>query len=200
MTWKDIKLATLQKMFSADGTEINVNDESVKEYVNAMPQAANEGMQLLCTAGKYLRRCYEFEKAPGSRMTLDLKQDVPDFYSGEVEVYQIAEDGAPECAPGARVVAGRYLVLPVEIGGKLQYWYNARPQEITLATPDKTEIALDPEVVVLLPLYMAGQLYKEDDAGLATGYRNEFEAALERLEQAQAGVESDQFVSVTNWI
>ena len=49
MTWKDVKLAVLQKMFSADGITINENDESVREYMNAMPQAANEGLQLLCT-------------------------------------------------------------------------------------------------------------------------------------------------------
>lgn len=199
MTWKDIKLATLQKMFSADGTEINVNDESVKEYVNAMPQAANEGMQMLCTAGKYLRRCYEFEKAQGS-MTLDLKQDVPNFYSGSAEIYRIAEDGTPECVQGVRMVAGRYLVLPVDTEGTLQFWYNASPQEITLITPDKTEIGLDPEAVVLLPLYMASQLYRDDDADLATMYRNEFETALERLEQPQGGVEEDRFTSLTNWI
>ena len=64
MTWKEVKLATLQKMFSAEGLSINEADDSVSEYINAMPQAANEGLQLLCTAGKYLRRCLELE--PGA--------------------------------------------------------------------------------------------------------------------------------------
>ena len=35
MTWKEVKLATLQKMFSAEGLVINEADDSVSEYLNA---------------------------------------------------------------------------------------------------------------------------------------------------------------------
>ena len=89
MTWKEVKLATLQKMFSAEGLTINEADDSVSEYINAMPQAANEGLQLLCTAGKYLRRCLELEPgAAGETRTVDLKTAAPDLYRIEqLEVY-----------------------------------------------------------------------------------------------------------------
>ena len=53
MTWKDIKVATLQKMEAADGNEIPT-DDSVTDYVAAMPQAANEALLLLSTAGKFI--------------------------------------------------------------------------------------------------------------------------------------------------
>ena len=46
MTWKDIKLATIQKMFSADGSTIP-SDDSTRDYVAAMPYAANEGILML---------------------------------------------------------------------------------------------------------------------------------------------------------
>ena len=48
MTWYDIKLATLQKLFSADGDTL-VNDETTRDYLAAMPQAANEALQLIVT-------------------------------------------------------------------------------------------------------------------------------------------------------
>ena len=48
-TWFDIKLATLQKMFAADGSTI-IKDESTKDYIAGMPYVANEGLQLLSTA------------------------------------------------------------------------------------------------------------------------------------------------------
>ena len=52
-TWKDIKLAALQKMFAADGSQI-VTDESTKDYIAGMPYAANEGLDRLATAGKFI--------------------------------------------------------------------------------------------------------------------------------------------------
>ena len=55
MTWQEIKLATLQKMFSSDGIT-NANDDAISEYLNAMPQAANEALQMLATAGRYIRK------------------------------------------------------------------------------------------------------------------------------------------------
>lgn len=199
MKWQDVKLAVLQKMFSAEGTAVNENDEGVKEYVNAMPQAANEGLQMLCTVGKYLRRCYEFKKNSG-RFTLDLKEELSDFYEWEGELYRIAEDGAPEAVRGAQLVAGRYLLVPANVQGNLQFWYNAWPPPITHATSDDTELELDPEAAVLLPLYIASQLYKDDDISIATMYRNEFETALERLQQTQSGVQGEGFTSVTGWV
>ena len=53
-TWYDLKLATLQKMFSADDQIIE--DESTKGYLSAMPHCANEGLSLLATAGKFITK------------------------------------------------------------------------------------------------------------------------------------------------
>ena len=61
MTWQEIKLATLQKMFSSDGNTIDANDDAISEYLNAMPQAANEALQMLATAGRYIRKSTTIE-------------------------------------------------------------------------------------------------------------------------------------------
>ena len=49
------------------------------------------------------------------------------------------------------------------------------------------------------PLYIASQLYKDEDLGLATLYRNEFELGLDRLTAPPPGVAGDRFVSTSGW-
>ena len=63
MTWKDIKLATIQKMFSADGSSIP-SDDSTRDYIAAMPYAANEGILMLSTAGKFLVKSFSIAIDP----------------------------------------------------------------------------------------------------------------------------------------
>ena len=66
-------------------------------------------------------------------------------------------------------------------------------------TPDDYELALDPEVVTLLPMYMASQLYKDDDNSLSTIYRNEWEVAFERLSQNSNAPHKEEFTSESGW-
>jgi len=202
MTWKEIKLATLQKMFSAEGTSIQ-EDEVTRDYLNAMPQAANEGALLLSTSNKMLRKSLEIEQkgdpqAAGS-IRYDLSSLTDDFYRfGDLEVYRI-EDDTMEELQNCSEAAGHYVLIPASAGGKLEVYYDAWPPSFTLSTPDDYEIPLDPEVAVLLPLYMASQLYKDDDNGIATAYRNEFEVARSELRRRTAGMVPSTFYSVTGW-
>lgn len=46
---------------------------------------------------------------------------------------------------------------------------------------EDTEIDLPESACVLIPLYIASQLYKDDDIAQATAYRNEFETGLQDL-------------------
>lgn len=65
ITWKDIKYTTLQKMFSITGSATTIpNDSATMEYVNAMPQACNEALQLLSTAGKFIIKEYQYVNSP----------------------------------------------------------------------------------------------------------------------------------------
>ena len=57
----------------------------------------------------------------------------------------------------------------------------AKDDYITPITPDDYEFKLDSTGAELLPLYMASQLYKDEDAGLAAIYRNEFEVGREQF-------------------
>lgn len=95
---------------------------------------------------------------------------------------------------------GRVLVLKRDVPGNYRIYYRAYPQKITSSTPDDYELVLDPDVEALIPLYIASQLYKEDDNSLATGYRNEFETGFERLINAPKAPMSEHFTSESGWI
>ena len=60
-------------------------------------------------------------------------------------------------------------------------------------------MSLDPEVAAILPLYMASQLYKDDDNAIATVYRNEFEVARESLSQKANVSKREEFISESGW-
>ncbi len=303
-TWKDLKLAVLQKMFSSNGTTI-VQDSSTSEYLYSMPQAANEGLQMLATAGKFIIKSIQIVNRPISNLlsnsfennsvdgsisftaeaaksyyckiqgigTLTISVDGEavstisvDSYSGyttfkglisnendaEVEIsfttdypanmanvalygytfptdddvpdyeeyirynlkeladdfYQLAEAETyreKDSEVTYEAVSNYYqegtctLVIPREEEGLYTVYYKAYPEEITLSTEDSYELELDPEVYALLPLYMASQLYKDDDNSIATTYRNEFEVAFERLSQKSRVPRKESFTSESGW-
>ena len=195
MTWKEVKLAALQKMFAADGPDVTV-DETTRSYLAAMPHAANEGMLLLCDA-RPLRRCVCVVREAGGPECYDLAELAPDFCTADgAEVYE-ADTQAP--VEGAWLTAGRYLHLPQTAVGALSAWYTARPPRIEEDADDGDPIPLEEDAATLLPLYIASELYKDDDNSIATMYRNEFEAARAALRVRASGEERAVWRSVTGW-
>lgn len=71
MTWRDVKLATLQKMFAADGTTIPT-DESTTDYIAGMPYVANEALQRLSTAGKFIIKSIVIAHTPLENLLGDI--------------------------------------------------------------------------------------------------------------------------------
>ena len=57
-TWENIKIATLQKMFASTSQALVENNDTTP-YLNSMPQVANEALQILSTAGKYITKSIE---------------------------------------------------------------------------------------------------------------------------------------------
>lgn len=70
------------------------------------------------------------------------------------------------------------------------YEYDSTQEKYIKTTVEKiddtytkdTKLDLPYDACILIPLYMASQLMKDDDISLATQYRNEFEAGLDNLD------------------
>jgi hypothetical protein len=312
ITWYDIKLKTLQKMFSTNNGSTTIpTDNATREYLSSMPGAANEALQMLATAGKFIIKTiniahipvrnlllntsnikslesgvieYSAEKARSmyyeikgkGTITLTVGESEPivtefdskttsqlgympikqlisnpnnalvkisfasdyPFSLRNVAMYTATYETADEIPPYSEYIryylpnladdfymvdaeeviyegdetvkytatsdffqeGFKVLLLRRDKPGNYKIHYKSYPQTITNDTPDDTVLSLDPEVAALLPLYMASQLFKEDDNGLATSYRNEFEVAYERLVKNVNAPSSEKFKSVSGWI
>lgn len=319
-TWGQIKYAALQKMFSITGSATTIpTDSSTMEYVNAMPQAANEALQLLSTAGKFIIKEFQYVNTkyenllgkdtfkayrvvndtltfakegalsyyfqikgrPTSCKLFVGEHEVKDFYpegideeintkqftvfkgnitypeleEGEdatvslvfeawtpIDIVNVCFYGCPfetdeevppyekyiriklddvlndfyQLAPAELynlgvsgndyIIANEYfqeadktLVIPRDKEGIYIIHYRAYPQQITLSTPDDEELSLDPEVAVLIPLYICSQLYKDDDPSIAVQARNEFEIAREALSQGALVPKKEKFIPSSGW-
>ena len=193
MTWGVIQLAVLHKLFVSDGQTILVND-STSPYIAAMPLAANEGLMLLAACGKYIPKTIETETAEGVT-DISLKELAENFLSlRENEVFLNGRH-----TDGYTLIGGERMLL---YGiGKWIIGYNAYPQKITQATDKDYVLDVPEDAAVLLPLYIAAELYKDEDPQTAAIYRNEFEAGREALlyrDTAKSGHMC--FESVSKWI
>lgn len=148
---------------------------------------------------------FEFEEdiQPfAEKVRYDLKKMAPDFYaieSGSI-FYEGGEKTAYIQTTDYLQEGDRVLVLDRNMIGNFKIYYKAYPQQITIDTVDTEVLAIDEEVATLLPLYMASQLYKDDDNGIATSYRNEFEVAFERLYKKNISPSAEKFTSESGWI
>lgn len=197
MTWGECKLAALRTMFSNEGAAINV-DDSNQDYVYAMPAKANEAMQQLLSVGRPLLKEFSIRLALGAeentteneltlptteaRYKIRLSEYIPRFR--KIEQLMLDAGGAYGEAEAWSTEADDVLVLPGNIAGVYTLWYAAYPQTITQTTPDDEVLDIHQEAAVLIPLYIAGELYKEDELAMATVFRNEFEDGLEKLRRA----------------
>lgn len=208
MTWGELKMVTLQKIFAITGDKI-VTDDTTNPYIKSMPQVANEALQQLtlngrriCKSTEITRTAEEAASAGYGYLKIDLYDAVSRFYSLRSEgIFYTDENGNLSSDTDYKIRGGHYLYLPANKAGTWEIWYDAYPKHITSETPDTEEVDTDPECAVIMPLYMASQLYKDDDISMATVWRNEFETALERIINNEKNrVEtSESFRCTTGW-
>ena len=199
MNWGERKLAALQKMFSA-GAVIDT-DESTQDYIAAMPFAANEAIQRILDA-RPVRKQQEIElEGNPEEQGIDLQDVAYDYKnSGPMEVYTMSDTGVPRKLYGCRVMAGRYLVVPpLAKATKVLLHYDATVPRIWPNTKDNFPLPVDEDAAALIPIYIAGELYKDDDNSISTTYMNEFEYGLQMLVPKDTGVISNAFTSESGW-
>lgn len=207
-TWGEIQIEACKKMFlNNDAIKVTdlpsmKNDNKYKWYLNAMPQAANEAIYEIIKRGKKHTKRYEFaivdDGTVNEPLKVDLKTVVPDFYR-VAKLYYQKPSGYQELINNTdyQMLNNYELVLNGNKYGNYLLEYQNYPIKITNETLDTEEIELEKETAALIPLYIASQLYKDDDIAIATTYRNEFEAAVENTFKI---IDDLKFVSKTGWL
>ena len=126
----------------------------------------------------------------------DLETLIPDFYKIDKLYF---EDYRHELVNRTDYILedAHTLVIDDKLIGNFIMKYQSYPIRIDDDTDDDDELDLPEEVACILPLYIASQLYKDDDIALSTQYRNEFEVAVQNLYPRK---DDTNFVSKTGWI
>lgn len=92
------------------------------------------------------------------------------------------------------------LILNGLQAGIYKVHYYSYPQQITEDTPNDFVLELDPEVAALLPVYMASELYEDDDTSTAYYFRQQYEEAKQRLVTYTAPQGVAEFEDVWGWM
>lgn len=197
-TWDEIRVAALQKMFLITGSVIEEND-GTKPYLAAMPWAYNEAVELLSTTSRYINKEHAIVcDGLQNTITINLHTDIPSLYQLKPNGIYFESSKGMEQIHRYKMFGEDYLVLPNK-KGIYHIFYRAYPLKATSATTGDTDMQLDDDVAAIIPLYIASQLYKDDDIAIATTYRNEFEVAREELLKDRNGSVAVEFSSKTGW-
>lgn len=89
------------------------------------------------------------------------------------------------------------LVIDSKLKGNFIITYKAFPVKITNTLSDSYRFNVPSEMLILLPLYIASELYKDDDISLATVYRNQFETGLNDVVEIDEPLE---FANKAGWL
>lgn len=106
----------------------------------------------------------------------DLKDLTNDFYRFDTNALVIEE--CSDRVNNFRFTSDTVIEIKADVSGTWTVPYLAYPTVITEYTPDDRNIDLPHELCLILPFYIASELYLEDDSALAIGWRNKFESSL----------------------
>ena len=200
-TWGDIVIATCRKMFLnkdaitvADLPDL-IDDRNYSTYINMAPDVMNELMVILnnrvlinidtITIKLDDANLEKYLIDDNSAFVFDIKEYMKDneidnyLYTEVIQHTYIKRDNLLfEEQDGKLYIDKRFmdrnsLTLTIK--------YRIIPERFTTTTPWNTLIDLPYNICAIVPLYLASELYKDDDISLATSYRNQFETELDYI-------------------
>lgn len=174
MTWNEIQIEALKKMFlnkeNLETSKINEykQDKKYKTYLFGMKQACNEALLQIYAVIESNVLVYKLKNE--KKRIYDLKVLIEDYE----KVFDIE---APLNVTW-KMISKNLIQIDNWTTGDINIYYEKKHEYITDDTPGDKVIEIDKEWLQLLPLYIAGELYKDDDLTLSTIYLNEFNNIL----------------------
>ena len=170
MNWGEIQLESLKKMFlnkeilTIEELENYKADKKYKTYLDAMPQACNEAINYIINLEPIIK--VETLERTSNNDKYDLKGLIKDYK----KFYNIISDYQVNWT----MLTKNIIKINGWMSGNVDIYYEAYPKKINNSTPSTTKIDLEESFARIIPLYIAGELYKDDDLTLSTMYMNEF--------------------------
>lgn len=170
MTWGEIQIESLKKMFlNNENISVNklsdyMNEKKYKTYLYAMPQACNEAINFIVS------------KLGSNESTFELEKEDTIYYdlSKKIEDFRMIKGIYSKTPVSWKILNKNTIIIDNWQGEKLLVSYEVKPTIINSDTDTNFVIEIASEYANLIPLYIAGELYKDDDLTLSTMYMNEF--------------------------
>lgn len=165
MTWGEIQIESLKKMFlnnddlKIDDLETYKTNKKYKTYIYAMPQACNEAINYITNLIPVIKS-YELTI---DKERIDLSTLIDDFKC----VQNIITTRKWNMETNS-------IIKFDEANGTAIIYYEANTKIIDSDTETSESIEINKDCVRYIPLYIAAELYKDDDLTLSTVYMNEF--------------------------
>jgi len=166
--------------------EITVNTETEIVYKYSISNPDNSKIRIVFKTDSNMffsypaiyKESFEEEKIPenGKVIYYDFSNVVPDFYKFDSNNSVIQDSENKEILYS--FTDEKTFSVDGFAFGRWSVPYIAYPNVITEETSDDTQINLPYELCLILPFYIASELYLEDDSGLSIGWRNKFESSL----------------------
>lgn len=186
----EIKIEALKLMFADYARDMSVEnlsnlkeDENYATIINSMPGAINRCFGRFEDSKVVPLKVTALEKSEGAsgygRIRFDLSQ-IPDFLFIDRIVYEDEKTYEGNCE---YIMETNYVIVLPERAGSYTLVYVPSIDRVTSGTAEDTEIALPKRLCEIMPLFIKGDLYQEDEPSIAAESRNLFEASLESFNQ-----------------
>lgn len=187
MNWGEIQIESLKKMFlnnddlTVDKLEDYKTNKKYKTYLFAMPQAFNEAIIYISNLIPIIRSHelnIEQERYDLSKVINDYKclENVISNKKWEMETDNI-------------------IKIDKDAGTVIIY-YEANPILVDSTTDVETTFDINKDCLQYIPLYIAAELYKDDDLTLSTVYMNEFMNNLNLITGRTKNVVNNKIVPI----
>ena len=172
MTWGEIQIESLKKMFlntddlKVEELESYRSDKKYKTYLFGMYQACNEAIKYItATLGTKVER-FTLTKTNINDI-YDLSKLISDYRKMKSLI-------SSTTGISWKMRNDNLLEISDWYDGDIDIYYEIKPKIINSTTNVNEKIDISEDYAVIIPLYIAGELYKDDDLTMATMYMNEF--------------------------
>lgn len=203
MTWGNIQIESLKKMFltndilEEENIDIYKQDKKYKTYLDAMPQAYNEAVNYIASVCGSFIEAHSLSKDDEhiTRYNGNILLDLFGFDENCKKLIKVELNG--KIIPFKMKTTNTVLI---EYNGKedLLLYIEEEPTHFNSSSKIEETTNLPEKLVRLIPLYIAGELYKDDDNSMATMYMNEFLTNLDIFAKEINPIIQPTFTSIYN--
>lgn len=192
MKYGDIKIEALKLMFVNMGDDITIDkletyeqDDTYNAYLVNMPGSINRCFSALESKGVLPSKSKTLTALEGVASGAFIRFDLPSTIDNYCDIDRVVSETADGeyCGDCDYQIEGDTLVLERFDDEDITYTVLYRPTipRVELLTDNEWEVPIPENIVALIPYFVKGDLYRDDEPNEASEARNWFESGIEEI-------------------